>query len=141
MQTDIWHRIYLQQSSYIKQPHVIQNPIFFPRVVHYIFPRFIIDGDLGVMVLGLGPPGFLGFRLYIKGCVNWGSRTSILTSDLEFAGLFTTDGKYSSNLSLQRYYNIQTQSELSMDNLNLWNPSHRMTMRSRTWSMALFVVI
>ena len=51
------------------------------------------------MVLGLGPPGFLGFRLYIKGCVNWGSRTSILTSDLEFAGFLTTDGKYSSNLS------------------------------------------
>ena len=66
---------------------------------------------------------------YLKVVWVGGSNASILTSYLEFAGLFIPGVKFSSNSvqPLQRYYNIQTQSKLGMENLNLQNPSHLMT--------------
>mgnify|MGYP001801840276 CR=1 FL=1 len=58
-----------------------------------------------------------------------GSRTSILTSYLESAGLFTPGVKFSSYSvkPLPRYYNIQTGSKLVTENHDLGNPSHLMT--------------
>ena len=58
-----------------------------------------------------------------------GSRTSILTSYLESAGLFTPGVKFStySVKPLPRYYSIQTDSKVGTENHNLGNPSHLMT--------------
>ena len=61
---------------------------------------------------------------YLKGClgVRWGgSPTSILTPYLKSARLFTPSVKFSSNYVqiLQRYYDIQGQSNVGMENLNL----------------------
>ena len=58
-----------------------------------------------------------------------GSRTSILTSHLESAGLFTSGVKFSSYSvkPLQRSYSTQTGSKVGTENLNLGNPSHLMT--------------
>ena len=58
-----------------------------------------------------------------------GSRTSILTSYLESAGLFTPRVKFSSCSvkPLMRYYSIQTGSKVGTENHNLGNPSHLMT--------------
>ena len=60
--------------------------------------------------------------------------TSILTPYVESAGLLAPGVKISSNSveQLQSNYSIQTHSKLSMENLNLGNPSHPMTKRSHT---------
>ena len=72
--------------------------------------------------------------IQFKGCLVWGSRTSILTSYLESAGLFTPGVKFSSysDQPLSRYYSIQTGSEVGTENHNLGNPFHLMTQRSHT---------
>ena len=63
-----------------------------------------------------------------------GSRTSILTSYWESAGLFRTVVKFSSYSvkPLPRYYSIQTGSKVGTENHNLGNPSHLMTQRIHT---------
>ena len=68
-------------------------------------------------------------HVILKGCLVWGSRTSIVTSYLESAGFFTPGVKFSSNSvkPLQRYYSIQTGSKVGTENHILGNPSHLMT--------------
>ena len=68
-------------------------------------------------------------RAFIKGCLGWGSHSSIMTSYLESTGLFIPGVKFSSNSiqPFQRYYNVQAQSKLGRENLNVGNPSHLMT--------------
>ena len=63
-----------------------------------------------------------------------GSRTSILISYLESAGLFTPGVKFSSYSvkPLRIYYSIQTGSIVGTENLNLGNPSDLITERSHT---------
>ena len=58
-----------------------------------------------------------------------GSRTSILTSYLESAGLFTPCVTFSSYSvkPLQRYYSIQTGRKVGTEYLNSGNYSHLMT--------------
>ena len=68
-------------------------------------------------------------KVNLKGCLGWGSHTSILTPYLESTGLFTPGVKFSSNSvhPLLRYYNIQAHSNVRTENLNLGNPSNLMT--------------
>ena len=60
-----------------------------------------------------------------KGCLSWGSHTSILTPYLKSTGLFTPRVKFLSNSDqlLQRYSNIPAHCNVAMENLNLGNPS------------------
>ena len=69
------------------------------------------------------------FIQILKGCLGWGSHTSILTPYLKSTGLFTPGVKFSSNSvqPLQRYYNIQAHCNVGTENLNLGNPSVLMT--------------
>ena len=60
---------------------------------------------------------------WIKGCLVWGSRTSILTSYLESAGFFgVKTSSSSSSSSLWKYHNIHTASKVGTVNpLNWWH--------------------